>query len=386
MPREQLLLPIAEPEGLPLTTALWDGSFNKRESTLQQLAPYVGKLKSGMVKALLEYFSEEGDVVLDPFCGSGVVPLEALLAGRKAIGNDLNVYAFTVTMGKVTAPPVLEEALEDTEKLIEYVETNKNEADVASVDEWAAEFFHPETLREVVTAFEYLKGESNYFLTACLLGILHHVRPGFLSYPASHLTPYLRKNKYPPDEFPEMYSYRELAPRIEAKVKRAYKRSMIDKCWNFEDYDIYMVNSRELPVGSESVDLILSSPPYFGALDYARDNRLRLWFLGEKDWKSLDKRLTSNNKVYIPQMEECVTEMYRVLKTGKYCVLVLGDVSRNGKTKDTAAIIADIAVRVSGGKLDVVDLIYDKIPDDRRSRRRTKTTKTEKVLVLYKSG
>jgi hypothetical protein len=379
-------LPITETEKLPLTTALWEGSFNKRESTLHQLAPYVGKLKSGMVKVLLEYFSEENDVVLDPFCGSGVVPLEALLRGRKIIGNDLNLYAFTITMGKVTVPSDVEVALADTGKLIEYVEKNKNEVDITSVDEWVAEFFHPETLREVVAAFEYLNAERDYFLTACLLGILHHVRPGFLSYPASHLTPYLRKNKYPPEKSPEMYSYRALAPRIEAKVKRAYRRSMISSKWGPADYDIYMVNSRELPVGSESVDLILSSPPYFGALDYARDNRLRLWFLGEKDWKSLDKRLTSNDKVYVPQMEECVTEMYRVLKTGKYCVLVLGDVSRNGRTKDTAAIIADIAVRVSGGKLDVVDLIYDEIPDDRRSRRRTKTTKTEKVLVLYKSG
>jgi SAM-dependent methyltransferase len=365
---------------------MWEGSFNKSESTLHQLAPYVGKLKSGMVKVLLEYFSEENDVVLDPFCGSGVVPLEALLRGRKAIGNDLNLYAFTITMGKVRVPSDLDVALADAGKLIEYVEKNKNEVDITSVDEWVAEFFHSETLREVVTAFEYLRAEHDYFLTACLLGILHHVRPGFLSYPASHLTPYLRKNKYPPERFPEMYSYRALAPRIEAKVKRAYKRPMISRKWVRSDYDIYMTNSRKLPVGSESVDLILSSPPYFGALDYARDNRLRLWFLGERDWKSLDKRLTSNDKVYAPQMEECVSEMYRVLKAGKYCVLVLGDVSRNGKTKDTAAIIADIAFRVSGGKLITVDLIRDEIPDDRRSRRRTKTTKNEKVLVLYKSG
>ena len=57
-----------------------------------------------------------------------------------------------------------------------------------------------------------------------LLGILHHQRPGFLSFPSSHLVPYLRSRKYPRKMFPEMYSYRELRPRLLAKIMRSYKR------------------------------------------------------------------------------------------------------------------------------------------------------------------
>lgn len=78
----------------------WAGSFNARESSLHQLAPYVGKLKTGMVRVLINKYSHPGETVLDPFCGSGVVPLESLLLGRKAIGNDLNPYAYVLTMGK----------------------------------------------------------------------------------------------------------------------------------------------------------------------------------------------------------------------------------------------------------------------------------------------
>jgi hypothetical protein len=51
------------------------------------------------------------------------------------------------------------------------------------------------------------------------LGILHHVRPGFLSYPSSHLVPYLRKMKYPPEQFADMYAYRDVRSRLIAKVK-----------------------------------------------------------------------------------------------------------------------------------------------------------------------
>ncbi|MBI4332328.1 MAG: hypothetical protein HY673_13710 [Chloroflexi bacterium] len=59
---------------------LWDGSFNGKESTLQQLSPYVGKLKSGMVHSLIEYFTQTGDRVCDPFSGSEVVAESTLVA------------------------------------------------------------------------------------------------------------------------------------------------------------------------------------------------------------------------------------------------------------------------------------------------------------------
>jgi len=67
-----------------LDARFWRGCFNARESTLQQLSPYVGKMKSAMARELVELYSRSGDTVLDPFSGSGVVPLEAALAGRRA--------------------------------------------------------------------------------------------------------------------------------------------------------------------------------------------------------------------------------------------------------------------------------------------------------------
>ncbi len=87
-----------------LTPDLWQGSFNGRECSLHQLAPYVGKLKTGMVKAIISTYTAPGDLIADPFCGSGVVPLEALLMGRRTAANDLSRYAFAITEGKLAAP------------------------------------------------------------------------------------------------------------------------------------------------------------------------------------------------------------------------------------------------------------------------------------------
>jgi len=367
-----------------LDPQLWHGSFNGRESTLQQLSPYVGKMKSGMARALIHLYSKPGDTVLDPFSGSGVVPLEAALAGRVAWANDLSPYAYVLTMGKLQAPGSRDKALREAESVVRDVEEAAPSVDVNSIPNWVRDFFHPDTLREVAAAFRILRERKNWFLTGCLLGILHHVRPGFLSYPASHLVPYLRKAKYPPCEFPDMYAYRDLRSRLLAKVKRAYRRAMLPANWEDREFEVRCVNTMGLPIEDESVDAIVSSPPYYGALDYARDNRLRLWFLGCKDWKALDASLTANNKVYVEQMSGCLLEMYRLLKRGKRCALVLGDVERDGKTRRTAEVLAEIAEDVTAKGFVVETIRDDRIPDDRRSRRRTRTTKFERILVMRK--
>ena len=367
-----------------LDARLWHGSFNSRECTLQQLSPYVGKMKSGMAKVLLKLYSEPGDTVLDPFSGSGVVPLEAALAGRRAWANDLSPYAYVLTRGKLETPGSKWVALQRAKELADVVEGDAPSVDLATVPEWVCEFFHPDTLREVLMAFRILRQQEDCFLIACLMGILHHVRPGFLSYPASHLVPYLRKKKYPPNEFPDMYAYRDLRSRLLAKVKRAYRRHMLPVDWEQRQYQVWQANAMSLPASDETVDAVISSPPYFGALDYARDNRLRLWFLGCQDWKELDASLTAKRKVYLPQMRVCLQEIYRVLKPGSYCVLVLGDVERNGKIRRTAEILANLALEATDDGF-VVETIYDdRIPDERRSRRKTKTTKFERILVMQK--
>ncbi|MGA2158971.1 MAG: DNA adenine methylase [Dehalococcoidia bacterium] len=365
---------------------LWQGSFNGKESTLQQLAPYVGKLKSGIASGLIEYFTQQGEWVCDPFSGSGVVPLEALLRGRKAAANDLSIYAYCMTRGKAEAPAEYGDALARAGKLLTHVADHQHNHDLRKVDQWVRAFFHPHTLKETLTAFDYCKQQGDWFLASCLCGILHHQRPGFLSYPSSHLVPYLRTKLFPQIEYPELYSYRALAPRLLSKIKRAYRRPCIEKAWTHEDYDIRMNDAGALPFKRATMDLILTSPPYYQALTYARDNRLRLWFLGEKNWQNLDQRLTARERDYEQQMSECLKEMHRILKPGKYCILIVGEVIRNGKTRDTAEVLGGLAHRSTNGGFSVNCIVEDRIPDIRRSRRGTKTTRIEKILVLQKAA
>jgi len=55
--------------------------------------PYFTRRPANVVRAYVERYSRERDVVLDPFGGTGVTAIEAFLLGRKAIQNDLNPFA-----------------------------------------------------------------------------------------------------------------------------------------------------------------------------------------------------------------------------------------------------------------------------------------------------
>src|SRR5689334_6083804 len=89
----------------------WRQSATSTECALHQLAPYIGKLKSTIARDLVSSFSRPGDLVIDPFCGSGTVPLEALLLGRRVLASDISSYAATLTRAKLAPPQSVEDAI-----------------------------------------------------------------------------------------------------------------------------------------------------------------------------------------------------------------------------------------------------------------------------------
>ena len=271
----------------------WADPCTHSECTLHQLSPYIGKLKSSIARDLIERFSQVGDIVADPFAGSGTVPLEAAISGRNAIAFDVSSYATTLCRGKLDSPKDLTSALQQAERLLAEADRRSN-TDLRRVPKWVRDFFHPRTLKEAIRFSEAAIAANNHFLLSCFLGILHHQRPGFLSFPSSHLVPYLRTKRFPRDRYPELYDYRPLRPRLLAKIERAFKRPPVspvsDSSFSCERKSI---QEADFPDG---FDCLITSPPYMNALDYGRDNRLRLWFLGDRDSHFMDQRAAGKDR------------------------------------------------------------------------------------------
>jgi hypothetical protein len=348
------------------------------ESKLHQLAPYIGKIKSSIAASLVSAFSAPGDTVYDPFCGCGTVPLEAWIHGRNCLANDLSPYAYLLTSAKLFPPANADAILSRVELLWHDVKCRAATVEIDTVDQEVRCFFHSETLRELIAWVEVLREQNEKFILAALLGILHHQRPGFLSFPSSHTGPYLRTKNFPPERFPELYTYREIRGRLTRKLLRALKRmpeldrSLYRRCCK--------QNAPTL-MPSRKIDAIISSPPYMRQLDYGRDNRLRLWFLGQTDWKSLDERVSPNEAEFLQMMRTCFTTWRELLPKGCYCVLLLGDNPMRAYDLTLPEVVQELAVSDVGGYRCAMKYT-DMIPRSRRVRRAYRGNLAETVIAL----
>jgi hypothetical protein len=360
----------------------WRGSVVGKETTLHQLSPYIGKVKSSMAASLISQFTSEGMTVYDPFAGSGTIPLEAWISGRNPIANDLNPYAFLLSTAKLFPYSCLRDALGDIEILSDRAESATTKVDLRTVPRWVRAFFNGRTLRELIAWIHVLKRSRRYFLLACLLGILHHQRPGFLSFPSSHTVPYLRSKRFPPGEYPQLYEYREVRSRLEAKVTRALSRI---PTLNFKIPRVASIGDCSKFVTHKKVEAIITSPPYMRSLDYARDNRLRLWFLGASDWRTLERRVSPTENSFILLMRRCLTVWRQVLSAEGCCIIVSGDRFSRTYGATIPDVIAEIAINEVGG-YELIEKYRDKIPDSRRVRRGMSGNLHETILVLKLSN
>ena len=359
--------------------ARWANSCTHQECSLHQLSPYIGKLKSVIARDLILEYSQPGQLVVDMFCGSGTVPLEAARLGRRVFASDMSRYAVTLTKGKLYAPTGIESALADLDRLLERVES-LSMPDLRNVPRWVRAFFHPRTLKEALRLNEFLRHERQYFLLAALLGILHHQRPGFLSFPSSHLVPYLRSNKFPREVYPDLYEYRPVAPRLKAKVKRALKRPPTNSLFKLvEGIRRSSVEYLTLP---DAIDCVITSPPYMNALAYGRDNRLRLWFLGESHMKSLDRALSGLNS-FTNAIDALARQLRQKMRRGGYCVFVIGEQLIRKKDRFPSEELMRIFA-THAPTFQLCQVMSDVIPDVRRSRRRLAGVKREHILVFRK--
>jgi hypothetical protein len=352
------------------------GNFGSR---LHQMAPYIGKLKPIIANHLLTEFTSEGDTVLDCFSGSGTIPLEAALLGRRVLAFDVNPYAVTLTRAKLEAPDTIGAAVEMLSQRLDAA-GQRTRYDAGSIPDWVKKFFHPETLQSALAFADECLENDDHFLLACLLSILHHQRPGFLSYPSIHLVPYLRDKKYPRNDYPDMYMERSLEPRLQAKLRRLYKDgSRVDKSCIIE---VGLAGVEDLTVSCE-VDAIVTSPPYMNALDYVRDNRLRMWFL-DRSTQDYSPEPTEKQAQSDAITEAFATNALKHLRTGGKCILVVGETVRRKRLTSHPADRILERLQKEHPSLRLKHVIEDEIPDVRRSRRRTSATKRELILVLEK--
>jgi DNA modification methylase len=291
-----------------------EGNFSTGYAT-HGLFPYRGKFHPQLIKGILNILKlQSGDLVLDPMCGSGTLNVETSIIGIDSIGIEKS--PFCVLMSNVKY-----ESLRVNDAVLSAVIINQkdNYKILTKNKKLPKEFedgFDPE---KAITLLAFL--DAMGYARRCTRGI-------------EVLFPSVLKRYVG-----QINSFIQARDKLKLKIGKA----------KFEIGD-----ARSLKIDDNSIDGIITSPPYSFAIDYADNDSPQLEYLGY-DVDSLKEEMiglkgkTRKEKLanYFEDMDKVLFEMSRVLKVGKYAVIIIGsnDIQTGGIRLETK--IEEMAIKHS---------------------------------------
>ncbi|WP_252106992.1 MULTISPECIES: DNA methyltransferase [unclassified Halomonas] len=225
-------------------------------------------------KWALKNFTTPNSVVLDPFMGSGTTLVEALRSVNNAFGTDIDPLACLLSKAK-TSDVSLDRLRElasflTPDKLPEVVVPFLPMSGVKNITHWFTEGAWKDLCR-IYFAIEKLDcscDERNFFL-AVFSSILRLVSNADNQTQKTYVSGTLKK--YPPDVLTTFEKY------LRKAIKGVTELSLVR---GERQAHVLAGSATSLPLDNNSVDLIVTSPPYLDSVDYMYNFMLEYFWLG----------------------------------------------------------------------------------------------------------
>lgn len=274
----------------------------------------------------IERLTSPGDTVYDPFMGRGTTPVQAALRGRVGAGNDVNPLSVLLTRPRI-APPSMAAIKARLDSL------NLTGGDIEHDD--LLVFYHPETLAEI----EALRA---YFFNRDASGELDNVddwiRMVAINRLTGHSSGFFSVYSLPPNQAVSVEGQRKInEKRKQVPPRRSIKDIILKKSRTlFRDAlppagraILLTGDATRCGLNDETVDLVVTSPPFLDIVQYAADNWLRCWFAGI-DAGEVDIAMHKKAEDWTSFTHRVLKDLARVTKSGGHIAYEVGEV-RNGK-------------------------------------------------------
>jgi DNA modification methylase len=339
------------------------------------LHPYVAKFMPQYPNLFIKLFSKEKETVLDPMCGSGTTLIESLLNNRNAVGVDIDPLARLMTrvsttkITNSTTKQLNEKWLPKILKQKKSIKPKDYELDlVPNHSLWFRD--------DILAGIFFVKDEVETIDSPQAKGIARIALSRIIKDVS---------NADPRDVMPEINHDEPV--NLSADLFASFTKSLaftLGRVSSFSDRmktlnnnviaKIVNNDARNIKLSNNEVDLIITSPPYAYAMDYARMHKLSIFTaLGISDevLRELSREYVGTDRVsvkeepeytpeikyatpfikklkeknlrrgislhkYILDMNQITKECVRVLKKNHYFVYVIGD-STLGKSQFSTA-------------------------------------------------
>jgi len=382
--------------------------------------------------------SKEGDTVLDPFCGSGTVLLESQLSNRYSIGIDTNPLANIITETKVENYQI--HKLREYEKFL--ITEIKSQSTFTKVKFDGVNFWYSDRIRrnlsKIFHTINLIKSKKyRKFFLMCFSNLARKVS---FADPKVSVPVKLDLERY--DKRTRLY--RSIEKRVKyvdsVEVKKKFleivrqninrvveknnstKIQYLSKVIN-DDLRNIVVNKNTGILKENTIDLIITSPPYAGAQKYIRASKLNLAWLGlvkngtlrkldsltigrenyslkeycnfmETGLSSADATLKKIHKLnplrahitsnYLLEMKSALENAVKLLRDGGHMVLVIGNNNIAGVEFNTQKYLTMILQMLG---LELIAKLVDNIKSYGLMTKRNKTARIinrEWILIFKK--
>lgn len=323
---------------------------------------YPAKFIPQLAARVIKENSQAGDLVCDPFMGSGTTLVEAIVNGRRAYGTDINPVAVLIAKAKTT-PIEPAKLLGETHEIFSYIQAalqkEKGQALLAetSFDQSIPkhdriDYWFPEKQKlQLALILARIRNMKDPAIQTFLLCSFSNILKGCSIWMMKSVKPTRDWHKKPALPYQSFM----------LQTKRMMKKNL--EFWEvLGGRKVYCTvdnkDARKLSLKDDSTTLIVTSPPYVTSYEYADLHQLTaLWLEYADDLKEFrskfigsiqkedgelelysnlaretveklrikDKKEATGAERYFFEMQECFEEMHRVLKPKGRAAIVIGN-------------------------------------------------------------
>lgn len=301
------------------------------------------------VLLLLDWFKiKNGNLILDPFCGSGTTLLASKEVGVNAIGVDASPLAVFVTQVK-TEDYDLDKIREHSRELFS---KKFKKYEIKGLSPLTKRAFSRYSLEDIIFFKEEIKSiddpKIRNFFTLALMNSANRVTYAYKDGSV------LKMHEKP--TFPLKKVYKRTVKRMIHDLKRvSYKDSEIK---------VYLGDARRMDFLPEDYfDAVITSPPYLNKIEYTKVYSIEyeLFFeefkidslrsyigLNPKHVKDLfpELNLPDVARAYLQDMNDSLKEIYRVMKDDAKCAMVVAEGAFPDRIVPVDFLMANLAEKI----------------------------------------
>lgn len=350
---------------------------------------YRACFKPQLPRFFITRLTDENDVVYDPFMGRGTTILEAALLNRVPVGCDINPLSRILTYPRLDLPEMTE--------VKEHLETIDLERPL-DIRKDLLVFYHPKTLRSITNLRAYLLKKEKYGEIDRVDAWIRMVATNRLT---GHSRGFFSVYTLPPNQAVSVKSQRRINEKrsqnppfrnVKALIMQK-SRSLIRK---LKRKEAALLRDRALKtklitasadltpeIQDNTVNLVVTSPPFLDVVNYYRDNWLRCWFNGI-DPGNIDFWQLNKPRDWQDKMTKVFKELKRLLAPGGYIAFEVGEVRHGKILLETLAVPAALSAGLIPEMVIVNCQAFTKTSNCWGIDNLKKGTNTNRIVLLRK--